>query len=643
MSAAVRILLLATGSAALLAPTSAVALPSGAAPRLPVDQEAMNEALSADRESSLYFASSQALLHYIVGSLAADRGDHAEAVDQFRQTLTLDESATHVRVRLGQEYWRLGLGERAETTLRLAVADDPKSAEAHQALGGALLQSDRLEDAARELQKSIALDRGRVEAYKALAEAERRLGDEGKLDACLDAWAKNAPGDVLGWREQGQRFLAAGDLGRAERYLNRALSFVPEDPGTLAALGQLADLRHQEEQALSFFERSVRSDPDDGEALFELGRHHLRRAARLQDPGPDRAAARACFNSLVAGADEEAPARAQVGLAYFQANLMTEALEQLDAAVAADPANAHWRYYRGMLQLQVGRAKDAASDLAAVPPTDEAFVDAQARLGLALYQAGKPDEAVASLTAALEQRPTAESLYATLARVQRDRGHGAAAVALLERVVEQQGPGSEVVVALAEAYESLGRRGDGLRLLRRTLAARPEDGTLLRELAVELGHDGQIDGAVAQMRKILELDPRNAEAMNFIGFELAERGNRLDEAEHLTKAAIHLEPDNGLFTDSLGWVYFKEGKLRQAIEALRRASKQSPGLAIILEHLGDAYARSGDEREAAKSYSGALEVLAHDPDAERQVTLEGKLRELKARRASISADPPAAP
>jgi tetratricopeptide (TPR) repeat protein len=94
-----------------------------------------------------------------------------------------------------------------------------------------------------------------------------------------------------------------------------------------------------------------------------------------------------------------------------------------------------------------------------------------------------------------------------------------------------------------------------------------------------------------------------------------------------------------LFTDSLGWVYFKEGKLRPAIETLRRAASQSPGVAIILEHLGDAYSRSGDTREAAKSYAGALDALAHDPDAERQADLQGKLRELKARRASISPEP----
>jgi tetratricopeptide (TPR) repeat protein len=646
MSAAVRILLWATGSAALLVPALAVAQRSAPAPAtvpaatrfttsLPVDQEAMQEALAADRESTYYTASSQALLHYLVGSLAADRGDHAEAVEQYRQTLALDEDATHVRVRLGGEYWRLGLGERAESTLRLAVADDPKSAEAHQALGIVLLQADRLDEAARELQKSIALDPARVEAYRALAEAYRQLGDESKLASCLDAWAKNAPGDQLGWRDLGLRFLEAHDLARAERYLNRALTFVPEDPATLAALGQLADLHHQDDQALAYYERSIRSDPDDGKALFELGRHHLRRAARLKDASLDRAAATACFNSFVSEADEEASARADVGLAYAQAHLMTEAIEQLDAAVTADPANPHWHYYRGMLQLQLGHAKEAIPDLALVPVTDEAFVDAQVRLGLALDLAGKLKEAVASLTAALEQRPTAESLYAALARVQRDRGHGAAAIALLERVVEQQGPGSEVVVALVEAYEALGRRGDGLRLLRRTLEARPEDQSLLSELALQLGRDGQTDSAVVQMRKILQLDPRNAEAMNFIGFELAERGTKLAEAEELTKAAIDLEPDNGLFTDSLGWVYYKEGKLRLAIEALRRASSQSPGVPVILEHLGDTYARSGDAREAARSYASALQALGHSPDPERQATLEAKLRELKARRASI--------
>ena len=58
--------------------------------------------------------SAEAYLHYLEGNLLADRGDHSAAIDAYRQVLALDEGATHARLRLASEYWRLGLSERAE-------------------------------------------------------------------------------------------------------------------------------------------------------------------------------------------------------------------------------------------------------------------------------------------------------------------------------------------------------------------------------------------------------------------------------------------------------------------------------------------------------------------------------------------------
>ncbi|HUB08475.1 MAG TPA: tetratricopeptide repeat protein, partial [Myxococcales bacterium] len=447
------------------------------------------------------------------------------------------------------------------------------------------------------------------------------------------AWARNVPRE-LGWREFGEAYLDRGDLDRAARFLNRGLTFVPEDPGTLAALGRLADLRHEDDLALSFYERSVRSDPGDVSALFELGRHHLRRAAQADDPAPERAAARGCFDSMIAGADEEAPARAEVGRAYAQENLLPEAVQQLDGAVAADPDNPRWRYYRGLVELQLGRARDAAADLAAVPPADDDFVDAQAKRGEALQRAGDHREAVAALLAALALRPTAEPLFVSLAEVYRAGGEGAAATALLERVLDEQGPGTDVVVALADAYATEGRRNQAIDLLRRTLRARPGDVELLFALGSELAHAGRTDDALAEMRRILALDPHNAAAMNFVGFELAERGQKLDEAERLVKDAMALEPSNGLFADSLGWVYFKEGRLRLAVATLRRACQEAPDEPVILEHLGDAYVREGEAREAAKAYGHALELTQAHPDADVRAALTAKLELLSGRTAA---------
>src|ERR1039457_1974119 len=72
------------------------------------------------------------------------------------------------------------------------------------------------------------------------------------------------------------------------------------------------------------------------------------------------------------------------------------------------------------------------------------------------------------------------------------------------------------------------------------------------------------EGAEAEFRKVLELDADNAGAMNYLGYMLADRAVRLDEACQLIKKALDLDPQNGAYLDSLGWVYYRQGKLNEA-------------------------------------------------------------------------------
>ncbi len=619
-------------AALLLFAGRAVATPVPAPLRLPVDPDAMREASHAG-ESSPRFFSPEALRHYVEGSLAAEAGDHAEAIQQLREALVFDEGAVHPRVRLGLEYVRSGQPESGERTLREAVAESPRDPEAREALGELLLQTDRPRQAVEELERAVELAPGRGDGWRALAQALLRIGDERRLEAALDGWARHVPGD-LGWREYGEALVEHGDAQEAERYLRRALEFAPEDPGALAALGRLADLRHDDEAALRLYERSVRSDPDDGGVLIELGQHYLRRAARAADPAADRGRARACFDGVVAGASDEAPARAEVGLAYAQAHLFPEALAQLSAAVAAEPEAPRWRYYRGLVQLQSGAPRDAAQDLALVPFGDELWVDAQAKLGIALVRARRGAEAEARLRVALERMPGALPLTLGLATVLREEGKGRSSTSMLERALERSGPSPELVAALARSYEEAGRAADALSLLRAGLGVRPDDETLLFELGSALGREGRTAEALAVMRRVVGIDSGNAEALNYVGFTLAERGEDLPEAEGLVRRALDLEPDDGLIADSLGWVYFKEGRFELAVETLARADRAAPGEPVILGHLGDACAKAGDRARAAESYARALRALAPGSAPGLRAAIEQKLRELKERTAS---------
>ena len=80
--------------------------------------------------------------------------------------------------------------------------------------------------------------------------------------------------------------------------------------------------------------------------------------------------------------------------------------------------------------------------------------------------------------------------------------------------------------------------------------------------------------AEAVFRQLIAREPENAAALNYLGYMLAERGERLDESVGYLKRALEIEPENGSYLDSLGWAYFKADKLDLAHENLRRAADQ---------------------------------------------------------------------
>jgi Tfp pilus assembly protein PilF len=125
------------------------------------------------------------------------------------------------------------------------------------------------------------------------------------------------------------------------------------------------------------------------------------------------------------------------------------------------------------------------------------------------------------------------------------------------------------------------------------------------------------------MRKVISLDPKHANALNYLGYTYADLGRNLDEAERLIKEALKYKPNDGYITDSLGWVYYKKGEFDKALIYLKKAVELVPDDPIMLEHMGDAYLKLNDRQNALKYYKKSLEVKEKDRGA-----LEEKIRRL---------------
>jgi tetratricopeptide (TPR) repeat protein len=124
------------------------------------------------------------------------------------------------------------------------------------------------------------------------------------------------------------------------------------------------------------------------------------------------------------------------------------------------------------------------------------------------------------------------------------------------------------------------------------------------------------------------LNPDNAEALNYLGYTYADHGIFLEEAEELVSKAARLRPEDGYIVDSLGWVYFKQGRFPEAARELERAGSLVPDDPVILEHLGDAYRQLGQGARALEVYRKALEK-AKEEDRNR---IDEKIRALEKRK-----------
>ena len=156
------------------------------------------------------------------------------------------------------------------------------------------------------------------------------------------------------------------------------------------------------------------------------------------------------------------------------------------------------------------------------------------------------------------------------------------------------------------------------RYLRDWVADEPASAAARFALGGFLERSGRFDLAESELRQVIEMEPGHAAALNYLGYSLADRNTRLEEALVLIERALDLDPWNGAYLDSLGWVYYRMGRYEEAVEPLEQAAREYPRDPTVLEHLGDVYDRLGDEAEARRAWERALEAGPEDPEAIRE-------------------------
>ncbi|MGZ8832884.1 MAG: tetratricopeptide repeat protein, partial [Thermoanaerobaculia bacterium] len=186
--------------------------------------------------------------------------------------------------------------------------------------------------------------------------------------------------------------------------------------------------------------------------------------------------------------------------------------------------------------------------------------------------------------------------------------------------------GTRNAIAAAEALLAAGDNSAALAMINDALKAKPDDMDLQFELGSAYERAGDHESAEKMFLQILAKNPEHAATLNYLGYMWADRNTNLDRAAEMLSRAVKQEPKNGAYVDSLGWAYFRQGKLDLAEKFLTDATRLLPRDATVHEHLADVLAKRGNYKRALDLYRVALTL---DPEEKDEAKLRIKIAEVE--------------
>jgi tetratricopeptide (TPR) repeat protein len=409
---------------------------------------------------------------------------------------------------------------------------------------------------------------------------------------------------------------ALGDPKGAESELDKAAK---EDPKSAEVRAELAayHLRRDEDDAAEMDAKAaLQIDPDNSEAHRVLG---LLYAGRADDAGRGQAAQADMYvREAIAHLEkvtQNPEGLTDINLQYTLGRLYTRAAMSGDRAMARKAVQALMRVVNEnplsvQGRLALAQAYVADQDLTGAIGALQEIVDDEPRVANALAQfqeqAGRLKEAADSYTKALAVAPNSRELKVRRIAVLIGAKDYARAAEFAAQAQMQHPDDLRFPQLRATALQQGGDAARAITVLEPVAKSNPSDATTQLSLAELYTNAGRKNDAERTVRQLVALEPGNADALNYLGYMLADSGKQLDEAIRLVKRALDIEPNNPNYLDSLGWAYYRRGDYDQAEKFTASAAEQMPHNATVQEHMGDILAKRGKWADAVAAWNRAL-------------------------------------
>jgi len=510
--------------------------------------------------------------HLLLGRLYRLNNDLQKAENELKLAIKLDPSSEEAVTTLAMLYTDEGDTAHALKVLS-AIPDSARSAKLYAALGAAYEQRKDYKSAIDAFRHAIVLDRDNLDAIRGLAE---NLLNDGQLDASLEQYkviADSNPEDAQTYVRMAEIYRRQAKYDQALESLKRADTLVPDTMDVPYSMAAVYQAQGRYDDAVKLLQDLLRKTEKSETGSSQADRNN-----------------RAIFVE-------------RLGMVYREQQNYTAAVET----------------FRKMLPLGDENARSGYQEI------------------IDTYREAKQwPQATAVAKEAVQKMPNDRDLRMVLDAQLADTGEFDKSVADIRTMLKGGPEDREVYLRLGIIFTRAKRWDDALQALAKAeqLSTKSDDKAYVSFLRGDLYQRQKLfDQAETEFKKVLAVtapsDPQSAATLNYLGYMNADRGVKLDESLNFVKQALSLDPNNGAYLDSLGWVYFKLGKYDLAEENLTKAEAHMGTDPTVQEHLGDLYQKTGRLKLAAAHWDRAVQewtkTVAPEQDGEAFAKVQQKL------------------
>lgn len=445
---------------------------------------------------------------------------------------------------------------------------EPNNVDAREVVTAFYIRSGQYDEAQRQLEALLVLNKnGDGNAFMLIAGLLGRQQDKQAALEVMQRLVNSRPNDPNALVALSHLAVRAGVLDQAEQAIKRVVELQPDRVDANVQLARILSMRGKSAESLKLLEQTVKKHPKDADLRTVYAR------SLEDDKQTDKAYAQ--FKIVNKQSPDDPEILRALGLVAVELGRVAEGEQYFLSLNKSNPDyESESSYYLGRIAEEFHKDPDAAIKWYSKVDRGGNYLESQIRIALLLAQKGDVDEARGQLSAITPRSP---------------------------------GELMRIYLADGQILRDAGRPQEAIEVFTSGLEELPENADLLYARAMTAERIGQYDMMEKDLKQILTRDPDNVDALNALGYSLADHTRRYQEALGYIQRALELRPDSYFVLDSMGWVHYRLGHYQEAVTYLRRALDASSD-SEIAAHLTEVLWVMGDKQAAREVWDKALKV-----------------------------------